>query len=492
MFLNARSDLFKVEFPRTFIPKEIKDKYAPYVFAMPTMINDVTDLVNYTIQSVTIPTMNWTPVEQVKPQQADRSAEVPSQNSLGQSTTAAGRTRRWRSSLNYQEIFTKEFQVTFQLIDGHVNYWIMLDTLLWYYDRKNKERFTESIPVRILDAEGNVMFTALFLDTLFIGLTEYQLSYSDLSQEFKTFDASFVYNTLKLDLLPQTKVNKDKFLNAAKNIDGSVETSFPPVAPTGSTGSPATPPAPSSFALRFSGDEPAATRTFAETEFIPDDFSLDQGFTISFWVRPDELPAGNNLVILGSKGSGLESRFHFGVHSNGNIQVGVGNENVTGIPNPMVVGQWYNWVLSYNGTQQAAGDRKVRMWINTDPRMTVNTNTQWDEPNDMGIFFGARNTGGGPGYTNGFACTLDEVAIYNKCIDQDGTFAGEVYNGGTTYSHLTNGQVGLVGYWRFNTGTGNNAIDSSGNGNDAKLTNDLTPPTPIPEWIPITSGEYGP
>ena len=34
----------------------------------------------------------------------------------------------------------------------------------------NKERFTESIPVRILDAEGNVMFTAQFIDTLFTGL----------------------------------------------------------------------------------------------------------------------------------------------------------------------------------------------------------------------------------------------------------------------------------------------------------------------------------
>ena len=96
----------------------------------------------------------------------------------------------------------------------------MLDTMLWYYDRKNKERFIESIPVRILDAEGNVMFTALFIDSLFVGLTEYQLSYSDLSQEFKTFDASFNYNTLKLDILPQTKIDKSKFLDAGKNITG--------------------------------------------------------------------------------------------------------------------------------------------------------------------------------------------------------------------------------------------------------------------------------
>ena len=127
------------------------------------------------------------------------------------SSTEAGRIRRWRSSQNAQEIFTKEFQLTFQLIDGHINYWILLDTLLYYYDFKNKERFTQNIPTRILDAEGNVMFTALFTDVLFTGLTEYQLSYSDLSQEFKTFDCTFQYNTLNLELLPESNINKDRF-----------------------------------------------------------------------------------------------------------------------------------------------------------------------------------------------------------------------------------------------------------------------------------------
>lgn len=213
MFLNARSDLFKVEFPRTFIPETLKEKYSPYVFRMPTMINDVTDLINYTIQTVTIPTMNYEPVEQTiadtKNQFSDQTA---SSNSLGNSITEAGRTRKWRSSQNVQEIFTKEFTVTFQLIDGHINYWILLDTLLYFYNFQNKERFTQNIPVRILDAEGNVMFTAQFVDCLFTGLTEYQLSYSDLSQEFKTFDATFQYNTLSLELLPQDNIDKSKFI----------------------------------------------------------------------------------------------------------------------------------------------------------------------------------------------------------------------------------------------------------------------------------------
>jgi len=219
MFLNARSDLFKVEFPRNFIPETLKEKYSPYVFRMPTMINDVTDLINYTIQTVTIPTMNYEPVEQTIADTKNKfSDQTASSNSLGNSITEAGRTRKWRSSQNVQEIFTKEFTVTFQLIDGHINYWILLDTLLYFYNFQNKERFTQNIPVRILDAEGNVMFTAQFVDCLFTGLTEYQLSYSDLSQEFKTFDATFQYNTLSLELLPQDNIDKSKFIPGSSVI----------------------------------------------------------------------------------------------------------------------------------------------------------------------------------------------------------------------------------------------------------------------------------
>ena len=114
MFLNSRSDLFKVEFPRTFIPKAIKDKYAQYVFRMPTMINDVTDLINYTIQTVTIPTMNYTPVEQVKPDvKSPLQQSTTNPNSLGSSSTDAARTRRWRSSQIIKKYLLKNLQLHF-------------------------------------------------------------------------------------------------------------------------------------------------------------------------------------------------------------------------------------------------------------------------------------------------------------------------------------------------------------------------------------------
>ena len=242
------------------------------------------------------------------------------------------------------------------------------------------------------------------------------------------------------------------------------------------------------YALSFSGDRSGATETFVSTNFNPDTYSLWNGFTISFWVRPDE-EMNQKSVILGTRASSPVARFHFGLSGAGanNIGVGVGGNDVTGINNPMEIGQWYNWVISYTGTQGAGGERKLRMWINTDARMANNNSTSWgnqDEATESythGIYFGGRNTEGS-GYTNGFACALDEVAIYNRCIDSDGTFANEVCNGGFNYNHSTNGQSGLVGYWKFNEGSETTVIDHSGNGNDGTLT---TNDTGLPTWEEI-------
>ena len=104
---------------------------------------------------------------------------------------------------------------------------------------------------------------------------------------------------------------------------------------------------------------------------------------------------------------------------------------------------------------------------------------------------GCRNTDQTPGnkYTAGFACTLDEVAIYNTCIDSVGTFASEVYNGGINYDHLTNGKSGLVGYWKFNEGSGTTITDHSGNGNHGTFAPISGQTTAFPIWEEIESYE---
>jgi hypothetical protein len=188
MILQNRNDLFKVELPRVFIPKDVKERYEPYLFRMPTPITDVSDLVNYSIQSITIPNFNYNPVEQVKPGYYDQ---------------AKGTVRKWRQSLSTEMLIDRTFTITFQLLDGNVNYWILLETFFHYYSFENKEPYTYDVPLRIFDAEGFCMYSTIFKDCLFTGLNQFTMSYSEITPEFRTFECNFAFNDIQIDFQTQ-------------------------------------------------------------------------------------------------------------------------------------------------------------------------------------------------------------------------------------------------------------------------------------------------
>ena len=96
------------------------------------------------------------------------------------------------------------------------------------------------------------------------------------------------------------------------------------------------------------------------------------------------------------------------------------------------------------------------------------------------MYFGGRNlrTSGAARYNNGWACGLDEVAIYDTAKDSD--WVTGVYNGRTGYDHR--GESGLVGYWRFNEGSGTTVKDYSGNGNHGTFAAISGDTTAYPTW----------
>jgi len=188
MILQNRNDLFKIEFPRVFIPSYVKQRYDPYVFRMPTPVNDISDLVNYSIQSITIPNFNFSPVEQTKP---------------GNWPQAKGTTRRFRQSLGMETLIDRNFTVTFQLLDGNINYWILLETFFHYYSYDTKAPYMMNVPLHILDAEGIRMYTVTFKDVMFTGLNQFTMSYSEITPEFRTFEATFAFNEIDMDFQTQ-------------------------------------------------------------------------------------------------------------------------------------------------------------------------------------------------------------------------------------------------------------------------------------------------
>lgn len=181
MILNSRNNLFFFEFPKGFIPQFVIDKYKPYLNRIPgNLLEEPLDLINYTIQGVTTPTLGFDPPE------------------LG---TNDGTSIYFRGALPTQNIIGREFSVTMQLIDGYINYWIMLETLLFYHHDTQKENdYLPPFSLRFLDSEGNALVNMKLVEPIYKNISEITLSYSANSPEFETFQVDFNYNLLELNV----------------------------------------------------------------------------------------------------------------------------------------------------------------------------------------------------------------------------------------------------------------------------------------------------
>jgi hypothetical protein len=272
------------------------------------------------------------------------------------------------------------------------------------------------------------------------------------------------------------------------------------------------------YFLSFTGDSNSSTRRgdLVATDFNPDDFDLNLGFTISYWVRPDEL--GSDMFAIGRKAHN-NARFTFGISRAHKGYFGVGANtserrwsamlDEAGIDKAthltlnesdeweLTEGKWYHFVVTYaNRVNDDSGTlRKIYMngqqiWGTgvSDPENAGNIN--WSDTGremSKGMSFGmraVRGSGTNTSYNNGWACGLDEVAIYDE--EKDASWVSSVYNGGTDYDHSDatksdndstakaagTSQRGLVGYWKFSEGSGTRVEDLSGFGNHGLLTND--------------------
>jgi len=178
MILNSRSNLYNFKFPRTFVPKEVADKYRNYLNKMPgNVITEPIDFINYSIQGVNLPGVSFDPVEQ-----------SPNDGTITYK----------RGYQPIQNLIDRQLTVEMQLMDGFINYWIMTDTLLYYYDRSNKDSYTDDFKLQILDAEGIHLISAVFEKPIMYSINELNLNMSSNVADFNTFNVDFRYNKFNL------------------------------------------------------------------------------------------------------------------------------------------------------------------------------------------------------------------------------------------------------------------------------------------------------
>jgi hypothetical protein len=177
MILNPKANSFYFNFPKGFFSERVTQKYEKYIKRQPIPFDNVQQYVNSTIQSVGFPSISIDTVEQVR---------------------LLGKKINYKSSTPIQDLFSRDFSINFKMADGFVNYFILLDTVLDFLNFENPQLFIQDLPLRIMDNEGNVLFSLTFQEVIFSSLNNIDLSYTNNSPNFTAFTLGFRCNYIDI------------------------------------------------------------------------------------------------------------------------------------------------------------------------------------------------------------------------------------------------------------------------------------------------------
>jgi hypothetical protein len=225
------------------------------------------------------------------------------------------------------------------------------------------------------------------------------------------------------------------------------------------------------YALDFDG----TNEEYVAADGVTSNLNSSTGlpFTVSAWAYPDTTVSGTTaccskreaIFAFNNSGANLNLLYYA---QDGSTQKfyhhGTGGNSYTGSSNTFESGQWHHIVMvvdsSGNGKLYINGGHEAT-WSNGS-NSSVNRfsiGQEWDSATNASDFFDGK---------------IDEVAIWNVALSAPDVTA--LYNSGNGLKASANSgnydnSGDLIGYWKFNDGTGSTLTDSTSNSNNGTLTN---------------------
>jgi hypothetical protein len=198
------------------------------------------------------------------------------------------------------------------------------------------------------------------------------------------------------------------------------------------------------------------------------DFYLNNTATIELWVKVNEC---EEVTLVGKHKIGDEDKTLWlnADCSFSSYFFNVMFPNRLGSPSPLALFTWVHLATVYDGSS-------VILYQNGEN--VASRNISGDVLDSNGFVNIARRewTFGAFDYFNGL---IEEIRWWNVARTQQ-----EIQD--NMYQQLNGDEPGLMGYWNFNEGSGQEAFDGSGNGNDGMLGNSVDPDSADPVYVADT------
>ena len=184
--------------------------------------------------------------------------------------------------------------------------------------------------------------------------------------------------------------------------------------------------------------------------------------TAAMWIKTTQ--TGEKYFFCYGKDDTQYQRWSIGI-SNGYNLVEFNNASVHSekIVND---GLWHHIAASYDGTNMNIYVDGAKESLSGDINVTFDTKSSGK------VLIGDNSDTSVPAGSYRFKGSIDEVSVFNKALSADEIL--ELYKSGSELNLISNSgdyvsSSNLVGYWRFNEGTGTTVGDASSKGNDGTI-----------------------
>lgn len=181
--ITSHNNQFEFNLPSDFLSEELENKYAPLLKKQHLPYSNVYEYLNSTIKDAVFPNMSFESASQT----AVRGAEV-----------------MYKSAKNVHNAFTREIDISFSSMNGHLNYFILVDAAISHY-LDTEDTYLSPLIIHILDKDSDVIHRLVFRSVNIRSVSELRLSYSDQLSEEHTFTISFYFNWLDIIFVPDGK-----------------------------------------------------------------------------------------------------------------------------------------------------------------------------------------------------------------------------------------------------------------------------------------------
>jgi len=175
MRISSQNNQFIFNLPEDFISRRLEEQFQLLMDNNLIPYADVMAYINSTIKDIVFPSLSYNTVEQ---------------------TIYHGKKVNWRESGSVTDKFQHELDVNFRSVDSHLNYFIILQILNDFY--LQKPNYLDAISIKVLNNEGDLIYTVIFKDIIYKSLSELRMAYYKTDFNEQVFTVQFNYTWIDI------------------------------------------------------------------------------------------------------------------------------------------------------------------------------------------------------------------------------------------------------------------------------------------------------